>query len=139
MNWRHLIFFALLWPGAVLAADLALVAQRDLPEVNLSRADAADLFLGKRRLYADTVALSPLDVADEMLRERFYQAIAGLSSNRVRGYWAKQVFAGRSRPPRELGMVEAGAAVVREKGAVTYLPVDKVPAGSRVLLRIAFP
>lgn len=135
----YALFFLLLMSGGLQSAELALVAQRDMPEVSLSREDVRDLFLGKRRLYAGALVLSPLDVADEALRERFYQAVAGLSSNRVRGYWAQQVFTGRSRPPREVNIAEAREVVAHEKGLVTYLNLDQVPAGSRILMRLSTP
>ncbi|CAB1369413.1 hypothetical protein [Denitratisoma oestradiolicum] len=130
-----LLLLILSW--AATGGELLLVAHRDLPAVSLSREDVADLFLGKRRIYAGALVLSPMDVANEGLREGFYQAVAGFSSNRVRGYWAQQVFTGRSRPPREVGPAEAGEIIVKEKGVVTYLPV--VPAGARILLRLSVP
>lgn len=132
-----LFLFMLLLSWGATGGELLLVAHRELPEVTLSREDVADLFLGRRRIYAGSQVLSPVDVSNESWREGFYQAIAGFSSNRVRGYWAQQVFTGRSRPPKEVEPVAAGELVIREKGVVTYLPV--VPAGARVLLRLSVP
>lgn len=135
---RPVLFLLLLLLSLVATGgELLLVAHRDLPEVKLSREDVADLFLGRRRIYAGSLVLSPLDVSNESWREGFYQAVAGFSSNRVRGYWAQQVFTGRSRPPREVESVEAGEIIKKEKGVVTYLPA--VPSGARVLLRLSVP
>jgi hypothetical protein len=123
--------------SAANAAPLVLVAiNAETPAVSLTQESVAELFLGKRRLYAGDVALVPVDTANESLRDAFYQTVAGMSSNRVRAYWARRVFSAQGVPPREMLAPEAALVLQRERGTVIYTTADKLPAGARIVLQM---
>ena len=115
------------------AETILIVARNDAPLANFSRGEVADLFLGRP---SPGIAMTPLDQRDDRLRERFYRAVADMSPQSVRAYWAKRVFTGRGRPPQLLTEEEATRALAANPAVVTYVPANRKPEGSKVLLSI---
>lgn len=129
------LLLMLLGMGAT-RAEMVVVAHPDIHLPNLSRPEVADLFLGRRQVHAEKGMLAPVDIDDEILRDAFYKGLMGLSVNRVRAYWAQQVFSGRSRPPREMSVAEAINRLQQDRLMLVYLPAEMAPPGSRVVLRL---
>jgi hypothetical protein len=131
---RAFLSAALLLLSAATAAseDIWVVASQAAPVQQLTRAELADLFLG--RADESRFRLRPIDQKDESLRQRFYHALTGQSLPSLRAYWAKQVFAGRGRPPPQLPQAESEHALEQSPDLVTYLPAGQKPAASKVLL-----
>lgn len=123
--------------GGVAGAEsgIVVVARKDSPLAQLSREEVAALFLGKRKLSND-VAVLPIDSKDGALRERFYQVVADMSGLRVKAYWSRIVFSGQGRPPREATPQEAGAILLGEPGALTYLATDQVTPDMKVVFSV---
>jgi len=123
--------------GAAEARDIVLVALNpETPAIALRREDIADIFLGRQRILSGGLSLVPIDTSDEALRESFYQGVAGMSSNRVRAYWARLVFSSQGRPPRELASDAAIQTLLHDPGTVIYTFDDRMPAQGKILLRI---
>lgn len=124
-------------PATAQAAGMVLVALNpQTPEITLKREDVADLFLGRRKLYAGGISLVPLDTKDETLRESFYQGVAGMSSNRVRAHWARLVFSSQGRPPREVDAETALASLLNDRGILIYTFANRVPPGAKIMLKL---
>lgn len=100
--------------------------------VSLSQEDAKRLFLGQQL----GSRLVPYDQEDDLVRERFYRALADMSPHSVRAYWAKRVFTGRGRPPARLSSEQTKTAIRQERNAVSYLPAEHAPPGVSVLLKL---
>jgi len=84
----------------------------------------------------DGQTLTPVDVADEVVRDAFYRGVADMSAVRVNAYWARLVFSAQGRPPRKLPIDKAKMLVASQLGAVTYLPLDDV---GRLKILLALP
>ena len=106
------------------AEMIAVVTQNGTPVTSLSKQEVANLFLGKHALTVGGQNLIPVDIADERLREAFYQSVAEMSAARVNAYWARLVFSAQGRPPRKLPLAEAKALILSQPGLVTYLPAS---------------
>ena len=134
---RRLVLFlsALAVASPVLAEPIAVVTRDGSVVVSLSKQEVADLFLGKRQITVDNLSLTPVDVADESLRETFYQSVAEMSAVRVNAYWARLVFSAQGRPPRKLPLNEARAMVQSRPGLVTYL-AGNATGGFKILLKL---
>lgn len=134
---RRLYFFAMLvlclCSSMAAAGEIWVVARRDAPVANLSRSDAADLFLGRA---AAELHLTPYDRDDMELRRVFYRAVADMSLQSVRAHWAKQVFTGRGHPPAAIGAADIPRVLGAQPATVTYMPAGKLPADAKVLLSI---
>ncbi|MBL8472404.1 MAG: hypothetical protein KF778_17410 [Rhodocyclaceae bacterium] len=115
------------------AANLLIVARQDSPVGPLSRSQAADLFLDRG---SPPGGLKPVDRREPEMREMFYRAVADMSAQGLRVYWAKRVFTGRGRPPPTLSAEEAARLLAEDRSAITYVMQDQRPPGSKVLLTI---
>ena len=129
------VLLSLVFLGFAQAEPIAVVTHEGVPVSALSREEVAELFLGQRSLSFSGISLIPVDVADESLREAFYQEIANMSAARVSAYWARRVFASQGRPPRKLPLGEAKSAVLSQAGTVTYLP-NSGASGFKIVLRL---
>lgn len=115
---------------------IVVVANRTSPVVSITREEAAELFLGKRRTVGNNVPLVPLDSDDGALRDGFYRSVAGMSSMRVKAYWSRVVFSGHGHPPPELSLSEAQARIATDADAVTYLRAQRLTPAMKVLLEL---
>lgn len=110
-----------------------VVASRNATVPQLSQQQIADLFLGQSY---GALRLRPIDSSDEVLRERFYQEVAGMSANRARAIWARLVFSTRQVPPREMSPEAAAQQLLGSESIITYLYRDHLPKGAKVLLTL---
>lgn len=110
-----------------------VVTSRNVTVPQLSQQQIADLFLGQSY---GALRLKPIDSSDEVLRERFYQEVAGMSANRARAIWARLVFSTRQVPPREMSPEAAAQQLLGSEDIITYLYRDHLPKGAKVLLTL---
>ncbi len=94
--------------------------------------------MGRYRKLPSGMTALPLDYTAE--REAFYQALVGRSLPEINSYWARLVFSGRGSPPRQVDSAgELLDIVVRNRGAIGYLPENKVDDRVVVLSSLAGP
>lgn len=117
-------------------ADLYVVAHPSNPQAALTREEVLDLFMGRRRAFADGSFALVFDLPrDSPVRDRFYQQVAGMSPSRVNSYWARLMFSGQAMPPQVLPDERAVVEVVkRNPNALAYLGSPPGDKGVRVLL-----
>lgn len=108
----------LLFVQSVSAGDLHVVVNEKSDIGNLDKKSIADLYMGKNKKLSH---LQPIDQEDKALREKFYKDVTGMSLTRVRAYWAKMVFTGKGRPPRQLSQEEALKLVATDNNSMTYI------------------
>lgn len=132
---RILLILGVMASSTSLSEPVAVISHEGVQLASLTREDVADLFLGKRKMVVAGLALTPVDVSDDALRETFYQQVAGMSAIRVNAYWARQVFSAKGRPPIKLPLADAKSMVLAQPGMVTYVP-DKNASEFKVLLRL---
>lgn len=101
----------------------------------MSREEIAALFLGSIHLENEGDQVVALDQRDEAIREFFYTHVARRSLIQVRAHWARMVFTGGGRPPKQLSMDELIQMLQSDPSAVTYLPLSKVD-GLKILMMI---
>ena len=101
MSWHSLMIGLTLSVAGVSArADVVAVVSSKSAITSLSRAQVADIFLGKASRFPDGVSAVPVDQADgSAVRAEFYQKIVGESVAQMKIYWSKIIFTGRGEPP----------------------------------------
>ncbi len=71
------------------------------------------------------------------LRQRFLAAYLQTDEERYRAYWTVRRHVGKGAPPREVdGVTEMLDLVVRTPGAMGYVDLRDVPAGTNIICRI---
>jgi len=122
---------------SALAERIAIIAGAQAPVSNLTLSEAQQLFSGQLRS-VDGHAVEALDMpGNDSLRNAFYQQLLGRNADQMRAHWARLIFTGKARPPREVAHAdEMRTLVTRNSNMIGYLPADKVPADAKVLLII---
>jgi ABC-type phosphate transport system substrate-binding protein len=117
------------------AADVVVVVSTKSPPLDLSKDQVAALFLGKLVRYPDGRRAVPIDHTEgTAIRNAFYEAFAGKSAAQIKAHWAKIIFTGRGRPPRQVpGGKEAKQLLAVNPDAIAYLDAGLVDASVRVL------
>ena len=70
------------------------------------------------------------------LREQFLASILGQNEAQYSGYWLVRRYVGKGAPPQELANPEDIIHAVNTiPGAVGYVPLSKVPAGSNIIFK----
>jgi ABC-type phosphate transport system substrate-binding protein len=133
----HFRFFGMLLILSMPAhanAEAVLVVAENSPIHKLSRHEVADIFLGNSRNQPRLGKVVPLDLAQEELRQEFYQAYLGKSLPQVKAHWAKIIFTGRGYPPRTVSNAEELKNVLRDNpNAVGYAERSAVDGTLRIV------
>jgi hypothetical protein len=125
--------------GPVLAEDLAIIVHPER-SVRLTQAEVAQIYLKKRRFWADGAAIVPVnrDSGSEA-RGRFERAVFGKDAGRLEVYWNRQYFHG-VLPPATLASDEAVRRfVASETRAIGYIAASQADPSVRVVLAIQDP
>lgn len=131
-----LIVMSVILPNPAKAGSVLVVVSdvAPMPVPRLSEQEIVNLFLSRR--LSRTIDLTPMDREDPLLRDRFYQITTGMSQNRLRAYWARRVFTGRGRPPKNIPEGELDSIVRDGKPVITYAEPGRVPDGTKVIYEL---
>jgi ABC-type phosphate transport system substrate-binding protein len=121
---------------AAAAADVVAVVSSKSSVTALSKNHLADIFLGKASRFPNGEEAVPIDqVEGSAARDEFYTKVTGKSASQLKAHWAKIIFTGRGRPPREVpNSIEVKKEVVQNPSAIGYIERIHVDGNLRVLL-----
>lgn len=120
--------------GAAVADVVAVVSARS-PVTALSKAQVADIFLGRTALLPDGEQAAPIDQTEgSAARDEFYARFAGKSAAQIKAHWSKIIFTGRGQPPKEVSnSIEVKKRVAENPNAIGYIDPSLVDGSVRVL------
>ena len=120
--------------GAV-AADVVAVVSSQSPVIALRKNQIANIFLRKTSRFPDGRPAVPIDQAEgSAARDEFYRKFAGMSAAQVKAHWAKVIFTGRGRPPKEVvNSIEVKRQIAHNPNAIGYIEAGAVDDSVRVL------
>jgi len=107
---------------------LVVVVNRANPVDELSEAEVARVFLGKRSFWPNGELIKPCDLIDSGMDER--NSARGVFARRylhkelliLKNYWIKMIFSGKAQPPVSLNNPQAVVHFVRDNpGGIGYL------------------
>lgn len=131
----HALTFALLLTTTVAHADIAVVINHDSPVRQLSKSEAINIFMGRFRKLPDGSIALPID--QSLLKPRFYQSLVNKDMAEINSYWARLVFSGQASPPQQAASLEEVTEIVMHNAnALSYVDLDDVPDGMRILLTL---
>lgn len=124
----------LLLPGMV-RAEIVVVVSAENPVQSLSRAELADIFLGRLRKFPDGSVVMPIDQGDRSaIYASFYSDYLGHSVAQVKAHWARLIFTGRGQPPQSVqDSATAAELVANHPTAIAYVAVEFVDTRLRVV------
>lgn len=120
--------------GAATAEVVAVVSTRNSATM-LSKAEVADIFLGRALRFPDGRRAVPIDQADgSAARVEFHDRFSGKSQAQLNAHWSKIVFTGRGQPPREVaGGAEVKKRLAENPNAIGYIEREQLDGSVRVI------
>jgi len=130
-----LAFALVMTPRAEGASGYRIITSPDNPTAELSRGQAADMFLKHVTTWPDGERVIPVDLpAASPVRAAFSEGVLERSVVAQKSYWQQQIFSGRGVPPVELDSEEAVVRfVVSHPGAIGYVSDRAELEGAKVL------
>jgi ABC-type phosphate transport system substrate-binding protein len=120
----------------VFGEELAVIVHAER-EVELTRADVAQIYLKRRRFWGGGEAILPINRDPESAsREAFVREIFGEEARRLEIYWNRQYFQGVLPPPTLASDEAVLRFVASERRAIGYVPAPLADASVRIVLRI---
>ncbi|HET8729720.1 MAG TPA: hypothetical protein VFM34_01245 [Moraxellaceae bacterium] len=123
---------ALCIAGNAAQAELVLVANSSAPISSLSASQVSRLFLGQTDLLPNGAKAVPLAVSGDT-EDQFSREILKKSPEQVEKYWARMIFTGKAKPPREVKVGEVKAAVSGTPGAISYMERSQVDGSLKII------
>lgn len=116
-------------------AEVVVVVSAGSPIERLTRAELADIYLGKMNSFPNGESVVPVDQRDNSpTHDEFYGRYLGRSPAQIRAHWSKLIFSGRGQPPRAVaGDKDVAEFVAGNRQAIGYLSPDRVDKRLRVV------
>jgi ABC-type phosphate transport system substrate-binding protein len=120
--------------GAATAEVVAVVSARNSATL-LSKAQVADIFLGRALRFPDGSQAVPIDQADgSTARVEFYDRFSGKSQAQLNAHWSKIIFTGRGQPPREVASgAEVKKRLAENPNAIGYIEREQLDGSVKVI------
>jgi ABC-type phosphate transport system substrate-binding protein len=130
------VVIGLLLGGAVRADVVAVVSTKN-PLTSLTKAEVADIFLGKAVRFPDGTLAVPIDQEEgSPARDEFYATFTGKSPAQIKSHWTKIIFTGRGQPPRAVSnSTEVRQLIAANPQAISYIERSAVDSTVKVLVQ----
>jgi ABC-type phosphate transport system substrate-binding protein len=130
-----LIGVALGLTSNIALADVVVVVSAKSPVATLSKAQVADIFLGKAFRFPDGTTALAIDQAEGLpIRDEFYDKVVGKSAAQIKAYWSKIIFTGRGQPPPSVpNSIEMMKRISANPAAIGYLDRSMINDTVRVV------
>lgn len=142
MNWtkrlkQSVMAMSLTALAGTAAADIAIVVNPSMPDIEVDELLLKDLFLGKTSRLPGTKSLLVVDQEPGPVRDEFLQNLIQKPDSQVRAYWAQLVFTGRGQPPKRVMDDDEVKLLVSDNPSVLgYIDVGSVDASVKVLYTV---
>jgi ABC-type phosphate transport system substrate-binding protein len=116
-------------------AEVVVVVSAENPVQSLTRAELADIYLGRLDRFSNGDRAVPIDQKDgSPAHDEFYEEYIGRTPAQVKAHWSKLIFTGRGQPPRSVASGDAAAdAVAGNPHAIAYIDSGLVDERLRVV------
>ncbi|MDH3998818.1 MAG: hypothetical protein OET90_08255 [Desulfuromonadales bacterium] len=123
-----LVFLLLVFSSSSLA-EIVLITDLENPVSEISTLDAKNIFLGKRRSWADGSMLIPVTQVDRAATDQFSRKYLNMSVAQYNLYWRQMLFTGTGLPPLAVADDAAMKKMVATKlGAIGYISASSLDA-----------
>jgi len=132
-----LLILGILWALSGQAGGLLVIASTQVPDVNISVKQLADIYTLKRNFWADQTQVVPVNrEASSVEREKFSEAVFNLSPLELAEYWNRLRFQGKLPPLVQISDQAVLGFVRSVPGAIGYINANQVPTGVKILIRL---
>jgi ABC-type phosphate transport system substrate-binding protein len=132
-----LLILGILWTLSGQAGGLLVIASTQVPDVNISVKQLADIYTLKKNFWADQTQVVPVNrEASSVEREKFSEAVFNLSPLELAEYWNRLRFQGKLPPLVQISDQAVLGFVRSVPGAIGYINANQVPTGVKILIRL---
>lgn len=115
------------WADVVVIVNPANSASIDEEQI-------AKIFLGQTKTFSNGSEAIPIDQKEGQVREDFGNKFLKKNPSQLKAQWARQIFTGGAKPPKELPSDEEILKfVANTPGAIAYMDSSKVNKSVKVL------
>lgn len=132
MKIRFFLAASLLATAGLASAETVVIANPGVGISSLSQSQLSRLFFGQTDLLPNGGKAVPLNVGGAT-EDEFSTKLLKKSPEQVEKYWARMIFTGKAKPPREVKPDEVKGIVAKTPGAISYLDSSQVDGSVKVL------
>jgi ABC-type phosphate transport system substrate-binding protein len=135
---RVLFFIVGMVCSSVSAAEaLLIIASPDVPVTSISVRQLADIYSLKKVIWSNQKPIVPVSrEAGSDAREKFAEAVFGLTAQELAELWNQLRFQGMQPPTNQVSDHAVLGFVRSVPGAIGYISASQQPTGTKVLLRL---
>ncbi|PXF32351.1 hypothetical protein WH50_05345 [Pokkaliibacter plantistimulans] len=113
---------------------LVVVVSAQAAITQLDRYQLINIFMGRYRQLPGGGEAIPLDIGKSEQKALFYQLLVGKPLADINAYWARLIFSGKTRPPRQVDSAEqALQQVAANPTMIAYVQRSQVDARFRIV------
>lgn len=119
-------------------AEFVVIVKADSQVQALTKDEVERIFLKKLKVFPNGDEAIPVgQLSRPETEEQFYKMISGKSKIELKAYWARLMFTGRDRPPKD-GKDNDGVKtlVVGDKRAIGFIDATSLDASVKVVYRL---
>ena len=96
--------FVVVWAGLLMPfqtfAEIAVIANPDMPVTSMSREEINRIYLGKMKFLPSGAKVTPVDQRPgASARSEFYANVMRKTETEMKSYWSRVIFTGQGQPP----------------------------------------
>lgn len=120
-------------------ADLAVIANKEMPLTSLSQEEIYRIYLGKTKFLSNGAKVIPVDQrVGSNSRAKFYADVIKKSDTEIKAYWSRVIFTGQGYPPiQESDDRAVKDLVVKNKNCLGYVDRSIVDDSVKVVFSVS--
>ncbi|MBY0574875.1 MAG: substrate-binding domain-containing protein [Undibacterium sp.] len=124
---------SLMMSASALAGDVVVIVN-PANTASIDEEQIAKIFLGQTKTFSNGSEAIPIDQKEGATREEFGNKLLKKNPSQLKAQWARQIFTGGAKPPKELGSDDDILKFVASTpGAIAYMDSAKVNKTVKVL------
>jgi len=120
----------------IVYADILVVISERSSIKNLDKHEVKRIFLDKTRFFPNGQKVQVVEGNLANVKNEFYSLVTNKSKSQLRSYWAKQIFTGKGRPPRQIKKDKLLSYLDKNPNAISYISEEQMTDSLKVLYKI---
>jgi len=130
---RCIVLMGVMSFSSLAMADVVVIVN-PANSANIDEEQIAKIFLGQTKTFSNGSEAMPVDQKEGAVREEFGNKLLKKNPAQLKAQWARQIFTGGAKPPKELGSDdEVLKFVASNPGAIAYIDASKVNKSVKVV------
>lgn len=119
------ILWALVTPTIMFAAEVIVIANKNVPDSQLTKEDVKAIFLGEKTKWSNDNKVTFVVLKTDADQEQFMKDYVGKTPSQFNNFWKQQVFTGKGKIPQSFDDPKALLDfVAKTDGAIAYISSD---------------